>query len=116
MHELSIATALVQEANKVAIEHQARAVSMVRVALGVLSGVESEALSFAFPLVSEGTLLEGARLELEVTPLRLHCSDCEKESEPAEISFVCPFCASSTVTVQGGREILILTMELETDV
>ena len=116
MHELAIASALVDEAQKIAVQNRARRVSSVSVAIGVLSGVEREALCFSFPLVAEGTLLEGATLVVDIRPLRIKCSSCGVESECSEISFLCPSCADSKVELIGGREILITSMELEDDV
>jgi hydrogenase nickel incorporation protein HypA/HybF len=114
MHELAIATALVEEAEKIARREKARSVVMVKVALGVLSGVEREALRFAFPLVTEGTLLSKARLEIESIPLDVSCQSCNSKNISLETVFTCPTCGSTKVEVGGGRDILIKSMELDT--
>ena len=63
MHELSISSALVQTA----IEHAAgRKVSLVSVRAGQLRQVVPRSLEFYFEIVARETVVEGARLELEV--------------------------------------------------
>jgi hydrogenase nickel incorporation protein HypA/HybF len=66
MHELSIAVSLV-EAVCDELPQWGRNVTVRRVVVrvGPLSGVVSSALAFAFDVAAEGTLIAGARLEIE---------------------------------------------------
>jgi hydrogenase nickel incorporation protein HypA/HybF len=65
MHELSIATALVEVACEEA-EHRGLArVEALHVRIGPLAGIVKEALLFSFDLAAAGTAIEGARLEVE---------------------------------------------------
>lgn len=65
MHELSIAIRLVELAADAAQSLGAAAVSRLFVRLGAEAGVAAEALRFSFDLAAEGTIVQGARLELE---------------------------------------------------
>ena len=65
MHELSIALALVELASEEAQRLGASRVNALFVRLGARSGVVEEALRFSFGLAAEGTIADGARLELE---------------------------------------------------
>jgi hydrogenase nickel incorporation protein HypA/HybF len=65
MHELSIALALVELASEEAQRLGAARVNALFVRLGARSGVVAEALQFSFDLAAEGTIADGARLELE---------------------------------------------------
>ena len=67
MHELSVCQALVEQAERIARERQARVIRLM-LTIGPLSGVESELLRRAFPLASAGTCCEGAALENGSTP------------------------------------------------
>ena len=65
MHELGISrniVAIVGEAAK------GRRVRRVTLEIGKLSGVMPHAIRFSFDVVAEGTLLEGAALEIRETP------------------------------------------------
>ena len=65
MHELSIAITLVELAAEAAQSLGAARVSRLFVRLGAGAGVTAEALRFSFDLAAAGTIVEGARLELE---------------------------------------------------
>jgi hydrogenase nickel incorporation protein HypA/HybF len=65
MHELSIAITLVELAADAARSLGAARVNKLFVRLGTGAGVTAEALRFSFDLAAEGTIVQGARLELE---------------------------------------------------
>jgi hydrogenase nickel incorporation protein HypA/HybF len=65
MHELSLAIALVEVASDAAHSLGASRVSRLFVRLGAGAGVVAEALRFSFDVAAEGTILQGARLEVE---------------------------------------------------
>lgn len=65
MHELSIAITLVELAAEAAQSLGAAGVSRLFVRLGAGAGVTAEALRLSFDLAAEGTVVQGARLELE---------------------------------------------------
>ena len=73
MHELSIATSLVETAVRSAESNGAQRVVGLDVRLGSLSGVEPEALSFCFPIAARETLCEGAELRLRIVPASGTC-------------------------------------------
>ena len=65
MHELAIALSLVETASDEAARLGARHVATLFVRIGNLSGVVDDALRFSFDVAAEGTIVQGARLELE---------------------------------------------------
>lgn len=61
MHELGLTTELVA----ICVEHaQGRRVTRVRLEIGARAAVMPDALRFCFDVVSEGTVVEGALLEI----------------------------------------------------
>ena len=109
MHELSIAEAIVA----IAEEHaQSRRVAKVEVKVGHLRQVVPSALTFAFELVAEGTVIEGAELEIEDVPARIVCRSCARESCVTEFPFVCGSCGSADVDVESGDELFVDALEL----
>jgi hydrogenase nickel incorporation protein HypA/HybF len=64
MHELSIAMSIVEGVREEADRRGAFRVEAVYLSLGPLSGVDKNALLFAYPMACEGTLLENSRLEI----------------------------------------------------
>ena len=110
MHELSIASAVVATVEK----HAAgRRTSAVTLRVGRLRQVVPESLEFYFGFVAQGTVCEGAALELEAVPGRLACTACGHEWELEEPVFWCPACASSDVRIVGGNELEVESIEVE---
>src|SRR6476661_2066467 len=70
MHELSLAEAIAAIAEGHA---GGRRVAKVVVKIGHLRQVVPSALTFAFELVTQGTCVEGAELEIEDVPARIAC-------------------------------------------
>jgi len=110
MHELSIADALVGIAER----HAAgRRVTAVEVKVGHLRQVVPSALEFAFELVAEGTVVEGARLELEEVPAEGRCRDCGSQSVMDGFPLACGRCQGLNMEVIAGEELLVDALELE---
>ena len=65
MHEVSLAIALVEVASEAAHTLGATRVNRLFVRLGAGAGVLAEALRFSFDVAAEGTIVQGARLEVE---------------------------------------------------
>jgi len=65
MHEMALTQGIVDICEQNAGGHP---ITTVVVSIGALSGVVPEALEFCFEACSAGTLLEGARLRIELVP------------------------------------------------
>jgi hydrogenase nickel incorporation protein HypA/HybF len=110
MHELSIATAVLNTALKHA---DARPVEVVAMRVGKLRQVVPDSLRFYWEVVARDTVCEDARLELTEIEARLECEDCGREWEPLIAAFRCPDCASAHVTVTAGEELEIDYLEVK---
>jgi hydrogenase nickel incorporation protein HypA/HybF len=113
MHELSIAYNLVEMAEAAAREAGAERVEVLHLRLGLFAGVVKDALFFGYDLATEGTLLQGSKLEIEDVPLVIYCKDCDRESElPSVQLFQCPICGSPSADIRHGRELELTSMEI----
>ena len=109
MHELSIADAIVA----IACEHAGgRRVTKVEVKVGHLRQVVPSALEFAFELVSEGTVVEGAELRIEAVPAQIRCRSCAEKSRVEEFPFACGRCGDLDVEVEAGDELVVQALEV----
>ena len=109
MHELSVATAILNTAVKHAGD---RPVKVVALRVGAMRQVVPESLLFYWEIVARDSVCEDARLELEHTAARLRCDRCLEEWEPEVLSFRCPGCAGDNVTIIGGEELSVEYLEL----
>jgi hydrogenase nickel incorporation protein HypA/HybF len=113
LHELAIACDLVALAEDAARAADAKAVAVVHVRIGALSGVVPEALLLGCETAVKGTLLEGARFIIEGVPARAFCPICQRDIEPASLyDLRCPICASPIRELITGREIELSSMEI----
>ncbi|MGQ9573678.1 MAG: hydrogenase maturation nickel metallochaperone HypA [Thermoguttaceae bacterium] len=116
MHEVAIAQALIQQVQSEV--RQANAVGLVtRIALriGRLSGVNADSLRFAFDLLAKGTTLEHARLEIAQPRAVCRCAACGARTQIDDLESCCPQCGAGEVTLEGGRDLLLESIELEED-
>ena len=93
-------------------EHAAgRRVHSVRVEVGALCAVVPDSIQFCFGLATEGTVADGARLDVDVQPGTARCRSCRDEFALSDLILLCP-CGSADVEVLAGRELTILSMEV----
>jgi hydrogenase nickel incorporation protein HypA/HybF len=110
MHELSIAEAVV----RIACAHaDGRRVAKVELKLGHLRQVVPSALEFAFGLIAEGTVAEGAELVMEEVPAVGRCRACGAQSEQSQFPLQCGECDGLDLEVVRGEELLVDALELE---
>jgi len=114
MHELSIVEALFEQAEREVRRsgHEGR-VARLDLSIGHLSGVCCDSIRFAFDLLKPETMFAGAQLAIEEPPAVCRCEKCGARTEVAEITVDCPKCGSREVVIEGGREMLLQSIELE---
>ena len=90
MHELSITQSVV---DAVLDRVPDTRIAGVRLEIGKLSGIVPDSVRFCFELVVAGTLLEGARLDID------------------DMILLCP-CGSANVEVLAGQQLRIRSVEV----
>jgi len=114
VHELSVVHSIVTAAEEALAGHPVQRVIEVRLRVGELSGVVEEALQFSFEIATQGTILSGARLVVDLLPVVIHCHNCHKDVELAGVqSFRCPHCGELSADLRQGRELAIESLEIE---
>ena len=113
MHELSLCMALIRVIEDQQRRQPFRRVRTVRLAVGALAGVEIEALRFGFTVAAQGTLAEGAVLEIEQPPGQAVCLDCSAVVEVRDREEPCPQCGSYFLRVRGGTDLRVVELEVE---
>lgn len=111
MHEMSIAVELMGQLEALAAEHCLSRVNALTVRAGAMRGVVPEALDLAFAEVTHGTVAQGAKLTLEITPAKACCRVCGERFTPTVDSFLCPQCNQADVEIIEGNEILLLSLD-----
>ena len=112
MHELALMEELQRIALATAAAQGAQRIHTVMLRVGRLSGVDPDALAFAFEVVMAGGINQGATLELEVVPTQCRCGGCGQRFEPVDVIFACPICGELSAHVLRGRELELTGLEL----
>jgi hydrogenase nickel incorporation protein HypA/HybF len=108
MHELGIA----QEIIAIVAEHAGAAkVTRVVLEIGRHALILPDSIRFCFDLCSEGTVAQGARLEIREVPGRALCRDCGEEVA-LEVPFGLCDCGSADLQWLSGDEIKVKEMEI----
>jgi hydrogenase nickel incorporation protein HypA/HybF len=114
MHELSIATSIVDAVTESAAVYPGAHVKEVRLRVGALASVVEDSLQFCWELATEGTPLAGATLVINMLPVIVHCDACGVDAEIEGVqSFRCPRCGELAGDLRQGRELEIESIELE---
>ncbi len=102
MHELSIAVAIIDGVLEESERRGGVDVDIVHVRIGRMSGVDCDALLFAYQVAREGTPLASSRLEIEDVKATVFCSICQRESESnSAAGQFCPHCGAPARIVAG---------------
>lgn len=113
MHELSIASSIVDTVTGEMKKRGLAKVHVVGIRVGALTDVVSEALEFGFEALTSGTELESARLKIERIPVKGVCLKCRTPFEVDSFIFICPACGAVDIKVEQGTELDIAYLEVD---
>ncbi len=113
MHELGIATSILECVQAEAQHHPEGRITKVGVKIGELSGVDRDALQFGFEVLVKDTEWEPLVLELEYVPRMQRCSKCAYEFRMTDFDPQCPLCGEFSTQCISGEELDIAYMEVE---
>ncbi len=113
MHEMSLCEGVLKILQENATLQGYDKVKTVWLEIGKLSGAEPEAMRFSFDVVVQGTLADGATLEIIELPGQAWCMQCGKAVEVQQRFDACPECGSYQLQVTGGDEMRIKELEVE---
>jgi hydrogenase nickel incorporation protein HypA/HybF len=112
MHELGIIQSAVGMALETARAQDAHRIHVLRMRVGALSGVVPDALQFAFDLACQGTIAEGAVLEIETVAAACWCAACQREFTCQDFLAECPQCHAVSDQLRRGRELELVSVEV----
>lgn len=113
MHELGIATSILDIVTQRLQEEGLSRVKKVHLVVGEMSQVVPDALSFAWEAITKDTPAEGALLEIEERPIRARCHTCQQEFQVENFRFICPGCGGRETEMIAGDELFIEYLEAD---
>lgn len=115
MHEFSLAEEVIKLAEHEAKKNNAVSVSEITIEVGNMSGIEAEAFESALGLLSEGSILDKACLNILKLKGKGVCNSCKQEFEMDKRMDTCPQCHSFPSEIKGGNEFRVVSLMIEED-
>jgi len=114
MHEMGIVQSIMEIIEEHARANQANKILSVKLEFGALTAVMPSAVTFAFEVLSQGGMAEGARVDIEIIPVKVFCLECGTESVLEQYQPFCPVCSSPAARIiQGRDEMRVVELEIE---
>ena len=115
MHELSLAGEVLLLVEEQAARHGFTRVRVLRLEAGQLAGVDVAALRFALESVAGGTVLEGARFEIDEPPGQATCLQCGASVTVSQRGEACSVCGDYRLQHTGGMALRVIDMDVSDD-
>ncbi|HEY63248.1 MAG TPA: hydrogenase maturation nickel metallochaperone HypA [Caldilineae bacterium] len=113
MHELPVTESILEIVQRHAAAAGVTRVVRIRLVVGELTGFVPDSIQFYFDALSEGTIAEGALLEIERQPGRIRCRACGRIYEPLDGQiWICPDCGGLGGEIVAGKEMYIESIEI----
>jgi hydrogenase nickel incorporation protein HypA/HybF len=109
VHELALCEGIIESVER---HRRGRDVGKVTVQVGFLRQVVPESLSFAWEVLTAGSALDGAALEIFHVPATIACECCGARTTLDVPIPVCSSCGSADVQVVTGDELILVSLEL----
>ena len=114
MHETAITEALVEQVFTF-LPEGATPIA-VRIEVGDLEHLEPDVMRTVWGVITAGTPLAGAGLDIERKALRVECGACGEVHEPEDLAIlICPRCDAVRPQVLEGSGVRLMAIEVEED-
>jgi len=107
MHEIGVVRQVVRTVEDFAKENDISKVAEIVLDIGELSLIIPKYVEEIYPVVIEGTILEGAKLIMNVIPGMAECEECDEIFNVIEHEGYCPSCGSFEKTILAGQDFTI---------
>jgi hydrogenase nickel incorporation protein HypA/HybF len=115
MHELSIAESILDCVREKLESHPGAKPLRVGIKVGSMAAIDASALQFCFETIVLGTDWESLELVQKVIPAHRICSNCGNNFEVEAYNIFCPACQSDETEPDGGDELDMDFLEMDTD-
>jgi len=116
MHEHGIARDLWQTVLQNAKDNGIKKITKLTIVLGEASGIEKDFLNHSFVdhIFKEEEIAKDAVIEFEFETLSAKCNACGAKIAAKDMEkLVCPHCGSTNISVTGGRDTYVKSIEGE---
>ncbi|MFW9873706.1 MAG: hydrogenase maturation nickel metallochaperone HypA [Candidatus Thorarchaeota archaeon] len=122
MHEFSFAYNIFKVAEATALKYNAKKITEVLLEIGELTLIVPELLQRSFEMATAGSIAQGAKLKITITPGKIKCRDCNKNSvvtltKDAQLTglqlFQCSHCGSNNTEIIEGKKANVKNIKIQ---
>jgi hydrogenase nickel incorporation protein HypA/HybF len=116
VHELAVTESILDTVLSCAQGSEVRRILRIHLLIGELNEFRQEWIQRYFDYLSRDTPAGGAQIAVETVPASFRCQGCGRDFVVSlrEVERVrCPECGGADLSLERGREFLILDMEVE---
>jgi len=110
MHELSIVMGIIDIAKKEVDKAELTKVEAIELDIGTLSGIEFEALEFAWEMAVSNTVLENAKRKINRIEAKAKCTNCQHVFKTSSVFEQCPKCNDFFSELLSGKELRVKSL------
>ncbi|MDF2941535.1 MAG: hydrogenase nickel incorporation protein HypA [Herbinix sp.] len=107
MHEIGILMEVVKSVERFAKENDVQKIETLVLQIGEFSSMIPKYMKTLYPVATEGTILDGTDLDIEILPANGMCKDCKKVFMITTNNGICPKCQSNNIELLNGKEFFI---------
>ena len=107
MHEHGLMDDVFKVVKKTADSNNLKVIKTVKLKIGKLQQLIPENLEAAFYHICEHAGISGAKLEVDVIPIKAKCRKCGKEFVIDDIAGICPECGGTNLEIIEGRDVIV---------
>jgi hydrogenase nickel incorporation protein HypA/HybF len=111
MHELSIASALIEQVKR--HTPAGATVRIVRLRIGPMQGIEPDSLRFGWEAVCREQNLAVPELQLEMLKWQLTCPECARSWQSDELYVACECGCATPLPSGGGADLQLMSIEVD---
>ena len=110
---MSIVVSIVEIAENEARKNNAKKITKLELDIGTVSGIELDALNFAFESVKDETMLKNAEIITNIIEARAKCENCNFEFATEDLYSLCPKCDSYKTNIIQGKEMKVKSIVVD---
>ena len=115
MHEIGVVRQVIRTVEDFAKENNITEITEIVLDIGELSLVIPKYVEDIYAITVEGSILEGAKLTMNVIPGMAECDECDEIFNVIEHEGYCPNCGSFEKSILSGKDFLIREIHVPED-
>lgn len=113
MHEMSIASSLIEQVLELVEQNNASKVTTVSLEVGQMRRIVPDFMETAWQSVTAETVADESVLEIDEIGIKARCNKCGLEFECELDNYLCPKCVCADVDILQGNEIILTSVDME---